>query len=122
LQAFWDKQEKLTQAQLAQGKKLAAPAGYGVPVEANSQVDKLYETLYGRTADRYERVALIEYIDQRREKLAKAAAAQSGEEDSVDSAAASGSRSKEKLGPARAAAFVDLVHAVANSNEFSYRF
>jgi hypothetical protein len=31
-------------------------------------------------------------------------------------------KEKEKLDPARAAAFVDLVHAVANSNEFSYRF
>jgi hypothetical protein len=31
-------------------------------------------------------------------------------------------KEKEKLNPARAAAFVDLVHAVANSNEFSYRF
>jgi hypothetical protein len=26
------------------------------------------------------------------------------------------------LNPVRAAAFVDLVHAVANSNDFAYRF
>jgi hypothetical protein len=127
LTAFLDKQEKLTQEQLAQGKKIAAPEGYGVPVEVNAQVDRLYKALYGRPADRYERVALVEYIDKRQEKIAKAAAqagAQAGDDDAGtgNSDAASGKTVHEKLNPARAAAFVDLVHAVANSNEFSYRF
>jgi hypothetical protein len=123
LEAFLDKQEKVTQEQLAQGRKVAAPEGYGVPVKVNAQVDKLYKALYGRSADRFERVALVEYLDKRQEKLAKA---QSLDEDTGDSpvTAAVGSAKvhKQDLSPARAAAFVDLVHAVANSNEFSYRF
>jgi hypothetical protein len=123
LEAFLDKQEKVTQEQLAQGKKVAAPEGYGVPVEVYAQADRLYKALYGRSADRFERVALVEYLDKRQEKLAKA---QSPDEDTGDAsvtAAVGGAKAqKQKLNPARAAAFVDLVHAVANSNEFSYRF
>jgi len=69
LQAFLEKQEKITHEQLAQGKKVAAPEGYGVPVEVNAQVDKIYQALYGRSADRYERVALVQYLDQRQEKI-----------------------------------------------------
>jgi len=33
-----------------------------------------------------------------------------------------GLKDGQKLDPIRAAAFVDLVHTVANSNEFIYRF
>ena len=134
LQAFLDKQEKTTREQLAQGKKVAAPEGYGVPVEVSAQVDKIYQTLYGRPADRYERVALVQYLDKRQEKFAKAGTV---DDDIAGVAAGAGAaqanaasladsekvkKEKEKLNPARAAAFVDLVHAVANSNEFSYRF
>jgi hypothetical protein len=128
LQAFLDKQEKVTGQQLAQGKKITAPDGYGVPAELNAQVDKIYQTLYGRPADRYERVALVQYLDKRQEKLAKTASA----DDDTTAAGPAETESlrdsdkvkkeKQKLNPARAAAFVDLVHAVANSNEFSYRF
>jgi hypothetical protein len=124
LQAFLDKQEKITEEQLAQGKKVAAPEGYGVPAEANAQVDKLYKALYGRPADRFERVALVEYLDKRQEKLAKSQS-QSADDDPADAAATvagSAKGQKQSVSPARAAAFVDLVHAVANSNEFSYRF
>jgi hypothetical protein len=130
LHAFIDNQEKITRQQLAQGKKVAAPEAYGVPVEVNAQVDKIYQALYGRPADRYERVALVQYLDERQEK----AKAQPGDDDPTGVGAVGGEaiaalsdsekvkKEKEKLNPARAAAFVDLVHAVANSNEFSYRF
>jgi hypothetical protein len=120
LQAFLDQQERITREQAAQGKKLAAPEGYGVTPRMNAQVDKLYETLYGRPADRFERVALVEYLSRRQEKLAKA---QPGDEEAGDTpAAAAGAGKGQRLSSARAAAFVDLVHAVVNSNEFSYRF
>jgi hypothetical protein len=100
----------------------------------NAQVDKIYQTLYGRPADRYERVALVQYLDKRQEKFAKAGVV---DDDIAGVAAGAGAaqanaasladsekvkKEKAKLNPARAAAFVDLVHAVANSNEFSYRF
>src|SRR5581483_827817 len=109
LHAFLDNQEKITQAQLAQGKKIAAPEGYGVAPKVNAQLDKLFQALYGRPADRYERVALVEYLDRQQQKLAKSAA---GDEDSTASdATVKESRETGKLNPARAAAFVDLVHA-----------
>jgi hypothetical protein len=123
LEAFLDKQEKVTQEQLVQGKKIATPEGYGVPVEVYAQADKLYKALYGRPADRFERVALVEYLDKRQEKLAKASADDdAGEATAVVADSAKAQKAKQTLNPARAAAFVDLVHAVANSNEFSYRF
>jgi len=120
LHAFLDSQQKLTGAQLAQGKKIAAPEGYGLTPRVSAQLDKLYRTLYGRPADRYERVALFDYLGGQQEKLAKSAA-----DDDVggnESASQGGNEGKSQLDPARAAAFVDLVHAVANSNEFTYRF
>ncbi len=126
LTAFLDSQEKLTQAQLAQGKKVAAPLGYNLTPAVSAQLDKLYKALYGRPADRYERVALVDYLDQQQQKLAKSQGAD--EEADGSPASAQGHRGTssggkdEKLSPARAAAFVDLVHAVANSNEFIYRF
>jgi hypothetical protein len=119
LHAFLENQEKLTQAQLAQGKKIAAPEGYGVTPQVSAQLDKLFQALYGRPADRYERVALVNYLDGQKEKLARSA----GDEDGGGSdTSVKESRKVAKLDPARAAAFVDLVHAVANSNEFNYRF
>jgi hypothetical protein len=33
-----------------------------------------------------------------------------------------GAERSKQLNPVRAAAFVDLVHTVANSNDFAYRF
>jgi hypothetical protein len=127
LTAFLDSQEKLTQAQLAQGRKIAAPLGYDLTPQVSAQLDKLYESLYGRPADRFERVALVEYLDRQQEKLEKS---QGGDEDAFEGDSASvqaragarGGRKNQQLDPARAAAFVDLVHAVANSNEFIYRF
>jgi hypothetical protein len=124
LTAFLDSQEKLTQAQLAQGKKVAAPLGYNLTPQVSAQLDKLYKALYGRPADRYERVALVDYLDRQQEKLAKS---QGADDDAADGSAeghagAQSGAKNQKLSPARAAAFVDLVHAVANSNEFIYRF
>jgi hypothetical protein len=121
LLAFLDAQEKITAKQLAQGGKVAVPEGYGIAPVLYSQVDKLYQSAYGRPADRFERAALIEYLDTQQQKLAAA----SSDEDSGSrqhAATLLDGKAAKKLSPARAAAFVDLVHAIANSNEFSYRF
>jgi hypothetical protein len=122
LHAFLDNQEKLTRAQLAQGKKIAAPEGYGVTPEVNAQLDRLFKALYGRPADRYERVALVNYLDRQQEKLVKVSTGDDDSPGASESAENLGHKSGPKLDPARAAAWVDLVHAVANSNEFAYRF
>ena len=121
LQAFLDKQEKLAEGQLAAGKRIAAPPGYDLTPAASGEVDRLYKALYGRTADKYERVALVEYLGRQQEKVAKSRAAAGDDEDESAGDAAK-ARKDGKVSPARAAAFVDLVHAAINSNEFSYRF
>jgi len=119
LLAFLDAQEKITEKQLAQGSKVAVPEGYGISPALYSQVDKLYRSAYGRPADRFERAALIEYLSAQQQKQAVASA---DDEEGGKSASLFDEKATKKLSPARAAAFVDLVHAVANSNEFSYRF
>ena len=75
------------------------------------ELDQLYKTLYGRGADRYEKAALVTFVEKQQKAMAaKTEATAPKPETAADPHAA------------RAAAFVDLAHALANSNEFSYRF
>ncbi|MCV2355668.1 DUF1549 and DUF1553 domain-containing protein [Paucibacter sp. B2R-40] len=122
LQGFLNAQEAITQKQIADGKKLPKPEGFGVSEDASKQIDKFYQAMLGRSADRFERASFVKHLETQQEKLAKA---QPGDEEG-DDAAAGGTAAKKaganKLNPARAAAFVDMVHALANANEFTYRF
>lgn len=131
LQAFLDSQEALTRQQLVQGKPLNAPEGYGVSPVLTAQIDQLYKTVYGRSADRYEKAVFVQTLAKQQEKLKSTAAGGDDEDDDAKAAdakagkgakAGTGRKATPELNPARAAAFVDLVHAVANSNEFTYRF
>jgi hypothetical protein len=119
--AFLDAQQQVTLKQVEQGRKYALPEGFGVTRATYAQVDKLYGSLYGRPADKYERAALIDYLKARPEKGAAAAGDDDNSEADTDAAAAAPTP-QQQLELARAAAFVDLTHALANSNEFSYRF
>jgi Protein of unknown function (DUF1553)/Protein of unknown function (DUF1549) len=111
LLGFLDSQEKLLAAQAASGKPIVAPDGYGQDPQVGVDLDKLYQTLYGRGADRYEKASLVSYIEKQRKDDATDKSAKPAEPAAVVDPHA-----------ARAAAFVDLAHALANSNEFSYRF
>jgi len=122
LLAFLDSQETVTRKQLADGKKVNTPEGFGVSGDTNLQIDKLYKTVYGRGADRFEKAAFVQFLDKQQEKLSKAPSADENADNSDASAAAGKKVGTDKLNPARAAAFVDLVHALANANEFTYRF
>jgi hypothetical protein len=114
LLAFLDTQQKLLAAQLASGKSIVAPDGYGEKPEVSVEVARLFKAVNGREPDRYEKASLISFV----EKQQKPDPARSG----------STAKAEAKPAPvadpqaARAAAFVDLAHALANSNEFSYRF
>jgi hypothetical protein len=77
------------------------------------ELDQLYQTLYGRSADRYEKASLVSYIEKQQQSEAG---------DEADKAAKPAAAATADPQAARAAAFVDLAHALANSNEFSYRF
>ena len=111
--SFLDKEEKLVGTQLASGKKAVAPIGAKDAGAVKEKVEGLFKTLYGRTPDKFERATLLSYLDTQQIKTAKAASDDEGAGASAGSAA--------KANPARSAAFVELVHAVVNSNEFLYR-
>ena len=115
LLAFLDKQEKVVANQLATGKKVVAPIGDKDTGAVRDKVDGLFKSLYGRSPDKFERATLLSYLDTQQAKVAKAG------DDDGDAVGAARAGSKEKASPARSAAFVELVHAVVNSNEFLYR-
>jgi uncharacterized protein DUF1553/uncharacterized protein DUF1549 len=121
LLAFVDTQEKLLATQLADGKSIVAPDGYGEKPEVGLEVAQLYKTLYGREPDRYEKASLVSFLDkqQKSDAVKKDGAAKADDAKPGDGKPA---RPEVDLEAARAAAFVDLAHALANSNEFSYRF
>lgn len=83
----------------------------------SAQVDRLYQILFARNADKSEKAALHEFLSKQ-EKIIKGKAAEGKFVVSVPS----GLKSVQAQDPIRLAAFVDLVHTVTNSNEFSYRF
>ena len=138
LTAFLNGQEALVQAQAGQVKKPHLPEGFGVSPEVTAQIDKFYQAVYKRSADRYEKAAFVAHLDQQKTKLASAAGA--GDDDGGGAAAADaaadgkaaagkaaakagkGKGPQAELSPARATAFVDLVHTLVNANEFTYRF
>lgn len=85
----------------------------------SAQVDKLFQVLFARNPDKEEKAALIAFLGSQ-EKLIKEKIKDS--EGKLALAVPVGLKDTQQLDPVRASAFVDLVHTVANSNEFSYRF
>jgi len=141
LLAFLGTQETVEAQQLAAGRKVNLPEGYGVTPALNTQVAQLYKTAYGRAPDRFEQAALVEFIDRQKQKEARWATAANPNYDPVALAAAAAAANAAANAPppddggtgaddavrndpqaAHAAAFVDLVHALANANDFLYRF
>jgi hypothetical protein len=141
LLAFLKTQQELEARQLANGKKVNLPEGYGVAPTLQAQVDKLYQAAYGRAPDRFEQAALVEFIDKQKQKESRWATAPNPNYDPVALAAAAAAANAAANAPppddgaagdadgarsdpeaAHAAAFVDLVHALSNANDFLYRF
>jgi hypothetical protein len=130
LTAFLNAQEALLREQPAQGAKAHVPEGYGVAPELSAQIDHFYRALYRRAPDRYEQAALVAHLDQQKTRLGSGSGA--GDDDGgapapADAAGTAGTpkpgpRREAGLSPARATAFVDLVHTLVNANEFTYRF
>ncbi|MGZ5857599.1 MAG: DUF1549 and DUF1553 domain-containing protein, partial [Burkholderiaceae bacterium] len=86
--------------------------------DENAQLDKLYEILFARTPTKAERSVLKDFLNNE-EKIIQQKTASSGK---FEIAVPTGLKDASKINPIRAAAFVDLVHTVANSNDFAYRF
>ncbi|MEI6268487.1 MAG: DUF1553 domain-containing protein [Methylococcaceae bacterium] len=85
--------------------------------DESAQLDRLYEILFARKASATEKETLGKFLNTH-EKVVRDKTSEGKFEVSIPT----GLKDSPKLDPIRAAAFVDLVHTVANSNEFIYRF
>ena len=86
--------------------------------DESAQFDRLYQILYGRVADSSEKKVLKSFLDQQ-EKVIQQKASDGKFAVSTPTGVTD---TKALNNPIRSAAFVDLVHTAANSNDFSYRF
>ncbi|WP_026607189.1 DUF1549 and DUF1553 domain-containing protein [Methylocapsa acidiphila] len=85
--------------------------------DESAQLDRLYQILFARNPDDYEKSALRAFLKNHEKVIL-----QKAEEGKFSIAIPIGLKDSVALNPVRAAAFVDLVHVVVNSNDFSYRF
>jgi len=83
----------------------------------DAQINRLYEILFSRKPDSAEKTALKAFLKQEAKVIQGKAWT-----DKFAVAVPTGVKDTQKLDPFKAAAFVDLVHTVANSNDFAYRF
>lgn len=81
------------------------------------QLNRLYQILFSRDPTRAERTALKDFLDTE-EHLVRSKTTNGKFEVAVPT----GVSTTAAIDPIRAAAFVDLVHTVANSSDFAYRF
>lgn len=85
--------------------------------DRNAQLDRLYQILFARKPDKAERATLLSFWEEHAQVVASKAT-----DGVLQVAVPIGLKDLRGLDPIRAAAFVDLAHTVANSNDFSYRF
>jgi len=84
--------------------------------DESAQLKRLYEVLFSRDPSKAETAALKDFLNQQEKIIA-------GKATAGRLAVAVPTGLKQTVpNPLRAAAFVDLVHTVANSNDFAYRF
>jgi len=85
--------------------------------DEEERIGRLYQILFSRQPDDAEKESLQAFLNEQ-ESIIRAKAANGKFEVNVPA----GVKDKPLGDPVRAAAFVDLVHVVTNSNEFIYRF
>jgi hypothetical protein len=84
------------------------------------QVDRLYQVLFARSPDKEEKKTLLAFLNTHEDVLKEKAA--DGKLTLAQPILAKDVKLKGSQDPLRASALVDLVHTVANSNDFAYRF
>lgn len=82
-----------------------------------AQLNRLYQILFAREPNQKELAALKAFWNEQQAVVKKKAA--SGK---FEVAIPAGVKDLRNFDPVKSAAFVDLVHTVANSNDFAYRF
>jgi len=86
--------------------------------DESAQLDRLYEVLFSRKPSKVEKSTLKAFLAEQEKLIAQKAA-----DGKFEVAVPTGLKRELAPGnPIRSAAFVDLVHTVANSNDFAYRF
>ena len=88
----------------------------------NARIERLYQILFARSPDKFEKATLRDFLTSHEKVIEEKAA---GGELSIAQPVGLvpvSLKSAPTPDPIRAAAFVDLVHTVVNSNEFSYKF
>jgi len=85
--------------------------------DESAQISKLYEILFSREPNKAEKVLLKEFLNSQEKVIQQKAV-----EGKFVIAIPTGVKESAAFNPIRAAAFVDLVHTVSNSNDFAYRF
>ncbi|QSA96426.1 DUF1549 and DUF1553 domain-containing protein [Methylococcus sp. EFPC2] len=85
--------------------------------DETAQLERLYQILFARSPDEEEKATLLSFLDNHEKVILEKAA-----DGKFAIAVPQGVKEGKIQNPIRAAAFVDLVHTVANSNDFVYRF
>ncbi len=89
----------------------------------DAQLSRLYQILFSRDPSKQESAALKQFLAQQELVIQqKVAASTNGRFEVAVPLGVKSAPSIKPLNPVRAAALVDLVHTVANSNNFAYRF
>ena len=83
----------------------------------SARIARLYQIVFARNPDATEKQTLVAFLDSHAKVIQDHAA-----ESKQPLALPVGLKQEETPNPVREAAFVDLVHAVANSNDFAYKF
>ncbi len=82
-----------------------------------ARLDRLYQIVFARRPDPQEKATLLAFLDSHGKVIGEKAA-----EGKLTIAVPLGVQGASLQNPLRDSAFVDLVHAVVNSNDFAYRF
>lgn len=85
--------------------------------DENAQISRLYEVLFAREPNKTEKAALKTFLANQQIVIKQRAAT-----GKFEVAIPQGLKDTKQFDPIKSAAFVDLVHAVTNSNDFAYRF
>ncbi|TYC54450.1 DUF1553 domain-containing protein [Zoogloea oleivorans] len=85
--------------------------------DESAQFNRLYQILFSREPSKAETAALKAFLAREESVVQKKVAA-----GKFEAAVPVGLKDPSSINPVRGAAFVDLVHTVANSNDFAYRF
>lgn len=85
--------------------------------DESAQLNWLYQVLFSRDPNKAEKLALKEFLNTDEKAIQRKAS-----NGKFEVAIPTGLSEAQQANPIRAAAFVDLVHTVANSNDFAYRF